>query len=182
MISFQMDGIEYRAFNHLYAVSRCGKVLRKMLCYTPPIRPDGYATLGRKKLMHRVVASCWIPNPENAKHVHHINGNKADNRVDNLEWVTPKVHMRERHGGEIGHYIRTDETRRKLSAWRTGRKDSEATRAKKALSLAINCPKRPCVFQGVSYPSVASAARAAGVGNSTFRVRALSKNFPEYVI
>lgn len=180
MNSIKIDEIEYRFFDHLYAVSWRGKVLRNLTPYTPVRRTDGYLSLGRRRLMHRVIATCWVPNPENAKHVHHINGNKDDNRADNLEWVTPKVHFGERHDGSGGRYKRTAETRKKLSDWRKGRKDSETTRAKKAAVLLVNCPKRPCKFQGISYPSVSSAARAAGVHVTTFRVRAISKNFPEY--
>lgn len=62
------------------------------------LKKNGYLQidlrLGDKKrkwfLVHRLVAIAFIKNPKGLKTVDHINNNKQDNRVENLQWLTNK--------------------------------------------------------------------------------------------
>lgn len=44
--------------------------------------------LGKPTLIHRIVAIIFIPNPNNLPQVNHIDGDKSNNCVENLEWCT----------------------------------------------------------------------------------------------
>lgn len=51
-------------------------------------------------LVHRLKAIVFIPNIENKEQVNHIDGNKSNNDLSNLEWVTRSENMR--HAYRIG--------------------------------------------------------------------------------
>jgi hypothetical protein len=75
-----------------YEASNEGRIRNKI---TGNIIGGGYnrrylrATLdGKSNNIHRFIAEAWIPNPNNKPEINHINGNKHDNRVSNLEWST----------------------------------------------------------------------------------------------
>jgi hypothetical protein len=71
-------------------VRRCGRLLK------PTLYTNGYYcvqlssdSIRKSKTIHRLVASLFIPNPDNKEFIDHLSGNKLDNRVENLKWATP---------------------------------------------------------------------------------------------
>lgn len=93
-----------------YAVSNLGNVMslnylntKKSKLLTPIKHHGGYLIVhlgeNKIKMIHTLVAEAFIPNPEGKRFVNHIDGNKHNNSVSNLEWVTSKENM--------NHAIRT---------------------------------------------------------------------------
>ena len=86
---------EVEGYEGFYEVSDQGQVRRsgKVNIRKPFIGNSGYPTLSLSKentqqhhTVHRLVAKAFLPN--RSETVNHINGDKTDNRVENLEWAT----------------------------------------------------------------------------------------------
>ena len=52
--------------------------------------------------VHRLVVETFIPNPDNLPEINHIDTNRQNNHVDNLEWITHENNIA--HSVELGHY------------------------------------------------------------------------------
>lgn len=92
-------------YEGLYQISNHGRVksfkkLHKKLCNNPIMSShirDGYEIIGLSKenktrthSIHRLVALHFVPNPQGLPYVYHIDGNKLNNRYDNLIWLWRK--------------------------------------------------------------------------------------------
>lgn len=91
-----------------YEISNLGNVRNTKTgrIMNPGVSGNGYKQVSlrmkksnkfEKRYIHRLVATYWIPNPENKREVNHINLDKTDNRVENLEWITSSENQKHKY-------------------------------------------------------------------------------------
>ena len=112
-------------YEGVYEVSNLGKVKslkrkvirsgKSMFVHGGILKPNiingGYEQIklfksGKAKmfLVHRLVAETFLPNPKKLPQVNHIDGNKLNNKLENIEWCTAKENMVH----SVTHRIRRD--------------------------------------------------------------------------
>lgn len=142
-------------FDGKYQASSYGRIRSLSFNKTKQIRPlsisqnrAGYCLVAlqinnksKRILVHRLIALTFIPNKDNKPQVNHIDGDKSNNRLDNLEWVTGKENVRHFHHVLMKRPIKIQSGRKR--GWQS----------------------KPviCVETGERYESIASAARSIGV-------------------
>ena len=91
-----------------YAVSNLGNIknTKSGQVLGPGVSGNGYKQVSlkmkasnkfEKRYVHRLVATYWIPNPENKREVNHKNLDRTDNRVENLEWITSSENQKHKY-------------------------------------------------------------------------------------
>lgn len=90
---YQIDDL-----GNIYTVKRQGTDARIL---SKQINRNGYECVDlrngsnkRKELVHRLVAFAFIPKPDGKDFINHKDGNKQNNNVSNLEWVTRSENMK----------------------------------------------------------------------------------------
>ncbi len=71
---------------------------------------------GKTRLVHRVIAKTFIPNPNILPEVNHKDGDKSNNSVDNLEWCTRSDNLKHAYTHGFRTAKGTNNARCKLSA------------------------------------------------------------------
>lgn len=127
-----------------YEINQFGQVRNKttLLILKQKIDRYGYLTIGlcnnKRKIyptIHRLLALAFIPNPNNYPQVNHIDGNKLNNNLSNLEWISAS--------GNILHALDNDLYK---NARHVIVKDIKTNKTERYLSLKEFSKKNKCIF------------------------------------
>ena len=89
-----------------YSVAKDGTITSRVWGKEREIKPvlhsNGYQyvslTKGKQELIHRIVAKTFLTNNKDRKFVNHIDGDKLNNTVDNIEWCSRSENMQHAYG------------------------------------------------------------------------------------
>ena len=104
--------------------------------------------------VHKLVALAFIPNPENKPQVNHIDGDKTNNNVDNLEWVTNQENHKHKCDNGLNVALKGDKHYMRVRGYKEG--DHHCCRRVKKYDMSGNFLEE--------YKSVSLAAKDVGVG------------------
>lgn len=166
------DSIQWKPFPGFesdYLISSNGDVwsIRNMKILRPKITATGYVRVspsvnGHRKdcAVHRMVALAFIPNPDNKPTVNHINEDKTDNRVKNLEWAT--IMEQNIHGTRIARAIaHTDYKNRAINYTVVASKHNYHEINRKQMKAVLQYDVHGRLLG--RYPGLGVAARCVGV-------------------
>lgn len=114
--------VPIKGYENLYHVSDLERVksllrsdkwgrIRQEVYMTPTVNGDGYFILelykegkSKIKLLHRLIAEAFIPNPGNKRCINHIRSIRHDNSLSNIEWATHSENNK--HAFDFGFQIK----------------------------------------------------------------------------
>ena len=140
--------VDIKGYEGLYAITEQGEIWSYYLNdFKSQTDNKGYKYVslfknGKSKFIavHRLVAQTFIPNPNNLPEVNHIDENKANNNVNNLEWCTQKYNK----------------------GYGTARERAAKTQQK----FDVNQKAVKCLETGIIYYSTKEASRQTGINNT----------------